>query len=246
LIEDNKDVASYILGILKTDYQLKHCTNGAAGIEEAFKIIPDIIISDIMMPIKNGYEVCQTLKEDERTSHIPIILLTAKVAQEDKLEGLGYGADAFINKPFHKEELFIRLKQLVITRNRIQSYYSKLDKKSEKHLPLEAPNLEDNFIKKIDQLIKENLANPEFGVQDVKLNNRMNQKQIYRKLKALTGMSISKYIRLARLNEAKSLLENSELNISEVAYAVGFNDPSYFARVFQAEFKKSPRDYRKI
>jgi signal transduction histidine kinase/DNA-binding response OmpR family regulator len=245
LVEDNRDVATYIIELLKKDYQVHMVSNGAAGIDKAYEIVPDIIISDIMMPLKNGYELCQTLKNDERTSHIPIILLTAKVAQSDKVEGLQHGADAFLNKPFHKEELFIRLKQLVLTRRRIQRYYSQTENYQSANLETAVLNHDDSFLNRLNAVVIENMSNPEFGVNELTLNNNMNAIQIYRKLKALTGKTPSLFIRSIRLEKSKELLSSTDMTVSEVAYAVGFKDPSYFSRVFLKEYKKSPRDYRR-
>lgn len=242
IIEDNKDVTSYIQSILKKEYVLHTASNGQLGIEKAIEILPDIIISDVMMPIKNGYEVCEMLKEDERTSHIPIILLTAKAEQADKLAGLKYGADAYLTKPFDKEELIIRLEKLVTLRKRLQERFA-----NPSALPLSSPIEQQQavFLEKLDTIVVEQLNNPAFSVPELAKSCQMSQTQVYRKLKALLGKTPSQFIRSIRLAKGKELLENSDLNIAEIAYEVGFTDPNYFSRTFQQEFGVSPRDFRK-
>ncbi|MCB0579347.1 MAG: helix-turn-helix domain-containing protein, partial [Phaeodactylibacter sp.] len=186
-----------------------------------------------------GYEVCETLKQDERASHIPIILLTAKATQADKVEGLKYGADAYLTKPFDKEELFVRLEKLVESRRRLQQRYASGPKASS----TAAPSIDDLFLQKLWAHIQDNLSDAEFGVPQLAVAVPMSQMQLYRKLKALTGKTPSQFIRSYRLQKGLELLQKGELNISEIAYDVGFTDPSYFSRVFQKEFGKSPSDF---
>ena len=241
IIEDNPDIVTYIKTILKDKYKAHTAGNGALGIEKALEIIPDIIISDVMMPEKNGYEVCETLKQDERASHIPIILLTAKATQADKVEGLKYGADAYLTKPFDKEELIVRLEKLVEFRRRLQRHYASGANASQ----TTEPSVDDIFLQKLWAHIQDNLSDAEFGVPQLAAAIDMNQMQVYRKVKALTGKTPSQFIRSYRLQKGLELLQKGELNISEIAYDVGFTDPSYFSRVFQKEFGKSPSDFIK-
>ena len=243
IIEDNKDIIIYLKSILSNEFYIETAKNGAIGIDKAIATVPDIIISDLMMPIKDGYDVCSTLKKDKRTSHIPIILLTAKTNQDDKIQALKHGADAYLTKPFNKAELMIRLKQLVSTRKQIQEYYV-LGKEGNSIDTISTP-IEDTFIETLKEAIENNLENTQFGVADLAKELHMSQMQIYRKLKALTGQTPSAMIRKARLLKGKSLLENKELSISEIAYQIGFSDPNYFSRTFHKEFGQSPRDYRK-
>ena len=245
VVEDNQDIITYIHTILQNDYQIHTAKNGQLGIEKAFEIVPDIIISDVMMPIKTGYEVCETLKQDERTSHIPIILLTAKSTQTDKMEGLKYGADAFLTKPFHKDELMIRLEKLVSIRQKLQERYSNITISAPNPSPIKTQPLEDSFLQKLITVIEQNSNNNQFGVPDLAEGVQMSQMQVYRKLKALTGETPSVLIRKTRLQKGKELLESSDLTISEIAYDIGFSDPNYFSRTFQKEFGKSPSDFRK-
>ncbi|KAA3636244.1 MAG: response regulator, partial [Bacteroidetes bacterium] len=228
IIEDNKDVARYIESILSREYKIVMAFDGQQGIDKAIETVPDIIISDVMMPEKNGYEVCDTLKGDERTSHIPIILLTAKAAQEDKIEGLKYGADAFLVKPFDKEELIVRLEKLVETRKALQERFATFPSHA-KEIVAET-NQENIFLEKLRSVVQENMDDTEFGVPQMAAKLLMSQMQVYRKLKALTNNTPSQFIRSIRLQKAKELLKTTDLNISEIAYDVGFADPNYFSR----------------
>ncbi|MGH1436917.1 MAG: ATP-binding protein [Lewinella sp.] len=241
IIEDNKDIITYIKTILGGQYIFHTAKNGVLGIEQAREIIPDIIISDVMMPEKNGYEVCETLKKDERTSHIPIILLTAKSTQQDKVQGLSFGADAYLTKPFDKEELIIRLKTLVAVRQQLQRRYG--ESAASIAANAAAPSIEDTFLQKLHEHIHAQLNNSEFGVPQLAAASHLSQMQLYRKLKALTGKTPSQFIRSYRLNQGLELLKEGQLTVSEVAYEVGFSDPSYFSRTFQKEFRKNPSGF---
>ncbi len=241
LVEDNEDVITYIKSCISEDYKVEVAHDGQEGIEKALELIPDIIISDLMMPKKNGFEVCKFLKQDEKTSHIPIILLTAKATQEDKIEGLEMGADAYIMKPFQKQELKTRLKKLIENRTILQTKYKdNLTKVSKKRT-----NVEDNFLQKVIQILKKELDNPNFSVVELSKEMHLSSTQMYRKLKALTGLPPNKFIRRYRLQSSLELLQNSSMNIAEIAYLVGFSDPNYFSRAFSEEFGKPPSEVRK-
>jgi len=242
IVEDNPDVAKYIISCLKGKYRIKWSPDGGQGIETAINFIPDIIISDVMMPVKDGFEVCETLKQDERTSHIPIILLTAKATDKDRIEGLQHGADAYLTKPFNKEELFVRLEQLIKIRRQLQEKYGKVEiSLTEKT----QPKGEEVFLKKAVEAIEKNLDNP--ALDSVLLANELNlsESQLYRKLKALSNKSISHFIRSIRLSAAKKLLSATDNNISDIAYQCGFNNPAWFSRAFKEEFGVSPTEFRK-
>jgi len=247
LIEDNVDVAFYIQACLQGRYAVVWAANGAIGIEKALEIIPDVIISDVMMPDKDGFEVCSILKNDERTSHIPIVLLTAKADIASKLEGLGVGADAYLSKPFLKEELYIRLEKLVELRRRLQEKYAG---KNFVALTTDTPvgavaGPDDNFLKRAAGFILERLDDPEFGNEELARQMAMSESQLNRKIKALTDKTLSLFIRSVRSQQGKILLQTTGLNISEIAYAVGFNDPLYFSRTFSKEFGVAPSEMRK-
>ncbi len=238
IIEDNADVIEYIETILEKSYEIKSVRNGQAGIDAALEVIPDIIISDIMMPVKNGFEVCKFLKTDQRTSHIPIILLTAKTAKEEQLRGLQHGADAFLTKPFHKEELLIRLEKLVELRKKLQSSYLN----DAQPTPL---SKEDEFLQRLRQVITDKLDDSDLSVNDLCRAVKLSHAHLYRKLRALTNQTPVQFIRYIRLQKAKDLLENSDKNISEIAYTVGFADPNYFSRIYHKEMGITPSETRK-
>jgi len=252
LVEDNVDVIQYLITCLKESFRIEIALNGEEGIEKAQESIPDIIVSDVMMPIKDGYELCDTLKTDERTSHIPIILLTAKADIEARLTGLQRGADAYLNKPFDEEELLLILKNMLAVRQRLQLRFSKVydpqfsaerdsqsteDHQSQKHL-----QIEDEFLQKIQGIIEKDLSNHDIGMTQLVRGLSMSRSQIYKKVKALSGVAPSQYLRSIRLYHAKRLLESTDLNVSEVAYKVGFSSPSYFSTAFLDEFGYSPNE----
>lgn len=239
IIEDNADVIEYIERLLQKDYLVKSVRNGEDGIQEALRLIPDIIISDIMMPGKNGYEVCDYLKNNSRTSHIPIILLTAKTAKEEQVKGLRYGADAFLTKPFHKEELLVRLQKLIELRKKLQAHYLQDDKGEA------TPSKEEAFLATLKKCIADQLDNSDLSVNDLCRAVQLSHAHLYRKLKALTNLTPVQFIRYIRLKEAKNLLESSSMNISEIAYAVGFSDPNYFSRIYHKEMGITPTESRK-
>ena len=240
VIEDNRDVIAYIEGILTPHYQLEFAYNGKEGIEKALEIIPDLIISDVMMPEKDGFEVCETLKLDERSSHIPIILLTAKATYQDRLRGLQHGADAYLNKPFNKTELLIRLEKLIALRQQIQKRLSAL-LNTDKTIN-NINTIDGQFLKKIQKIVESRLNDVDLGVNDLGQKVRLSRTQVYRKLKALTGKTPSQFIRSIRLQKALKLLKTTDLNVSEVAYEVGFTDPNYFSKVFKEAFGELPSE----
>jgi signal transduction histidine kinase/ligand-binding sensor domain-containing protein/DNA-binding response OmpR family regulator len=239
IIEDNLDVQTYLMACLQNQYQLLFAENGIKGIETAKEQIPDIIISDVMMPLKDGFEVCKELKEASETSHIPIILLTAKATMDDKIMGLKYGADAYLAKPFHPQELLIRLEKLIENRIRLQEKYSE-------GLIITKPSteIEDQFLQKVQQIILNNLSENNFGPNELGKTLAFSRTKLHRKLKSLTGISTSNYINKIRLQEAKRLLKTTNLNISEIAYQVGFSTPQYFSTTFSKEMNCSPTEYR--
>lgn len=239
IIEDNLDVQYYLTACLGEKYQIKYAKNGLIGIEKAIAEIPDLIISDVMMPEKDGFEVCQTLKNKIETSHIPIILLTAKATIEDRIMGLEFGADAYLSKPFHPDELLVRLQQLIALRRTLQA------RNKAGELIMEAtPKTEDVFLKNVQKIILENLGVANFGPNELAKAMMVSRSQLHRKLKALADISTSNYINKIRLQEAKKILLQSDKSVSEIAYEVGFSSPQYFSTSFSAAFACSPSDYR--
>ena len=206
-------------------------------LQMAFQTIPDIIISDVMMPGKNGFEVCNILKQDERTDHIPVILLTAKGTDNDRISGLEHGADAYLTKPFNKKELLVRLEQLLKLRRQLQHKFSKLDWQKK---PENTFSIEEQFIHKAARIVEKFMDNPTFNSEVLSGELHLSESQLYRKLKAISGKSTAIFIRSVRLKNAHELLQSSPLSISEIAYQAGFNNPAWFSRVFKEEFGISP------
>jgi signal transduction histidine kinase/AraC-like DNA-binding protein len=253
LIEDNPDVVEYLAACLSAPLgggrewacQINFAYNGRAGIETALETIPDLIISDVMMPEKDGFEVCDFLKNDERTSHIPIVLLTAKADVESRIAGLKRGADAYLAKPFHQEELLVTVANLLETRRKLQSKYSGIAMAPIiPHPSSPIPDPENVFLQKLRSIVEPRLGEANLNAEEVCKPMGMSRSVLYAKLSALTGLSFNLYLRSLRLRKAQDLLRNSEMNVSEVAYEVGFNDPRYFIRVFSEEFGKPPGEWR--
>ena len=239
IIEDNQDLRTYMESLLEAHYHILLAQDGEVGIEMALEHIPDLILSDVMMPKKDGFEVCATLKQDERTSHIPMVLLTAKADVDSKLAGLQVGADAYLAKPFNEEELFIRLQKLHELRRQLQARYSSL----ESHKAADDSHVEDAFITKLRTIVEENLGDETFGIPELCRAIGMHRSQLHRKITALTNRSTSHFIRAIRLEKSKELLLQGELNVTQVAYEVGFYDRAYFSRVFSSTYGLSPKDF---
>lgn len=241
IVEDNPELREYIAESVLLDYHVVQASSGREGFEKALSFIPDLIISDIMMPDGNGLELCEKLRDNEKTSHIPVILLTAKQTDDNKIEGYRKGADAYVSKPFNSVLLTIQVENLIESRKKLRALFSKTENKH----PAEAElaDLDKEFLRKAEQLILENLLNDGFDVESFASAFAMNRKQLSRKLKALTNHTPHEYIVMVRLNRAVQLLITSNFNISEVAYQVGFSEPTNFSRTFTKVYGKSPREY---
>jgi len=246
IIEDNHDVVVYLRSCLEDLYQIDVAFNGKIGIEKALDSVPDIIISDVMMPEKDGYEVCETLKNDERTSHIPIILLTAKADTSFKIRGLRTGADVYLAKPFNKIELLVRLQMMVRKQQRLQRHFAR---KFQHGFSTEIMNPDTDtvlpkehfFVRKVRQILEENYHYEDFALPMLCQKMRMSRSQLYRKMKALINTSPSDFIRLYRLEKAMQLLlADNNLTVSEVAWKVGFKDTSHFSKAFNDAYGFRP------
>jgi signal transduction histidine kinase/DNA-binding response OmpR family regulator len=243
VVEDNTDVRAYIKSYLIPVYQVTEARDGAEGIEIALEMIPDLIISDVMMPKKDGYQLCQSLKSDEKTSHIPIILLTAKAASENKIEGLETGADEYLIKPFEPNELLARVKNLIDLRRKLRERFKA-------SVPLKlgevaVTSMDDAFLKKVMAAVEQHMGDEHFRVEGLAAEVGMSRVQLFRKLTALTSQSPGEFIRYIRLHRAMDLLQKGFGTVSEVGYTVGFSDPSYFSKCFHKQFGKAPTDVRK-
>ncbi len=217
--------------------------NGKTGLEKALRLIPDIVLSDVMMPEMDGIEMLEKIKNDFRTSHIPVVMLTAKADIDSRLTGLERGADAYLIKPFNENELHIQLRSLIELRKKLHERYASLNDFPETHDI--SIKLEDKFMMKVRAILDRNVGNEEFEINDLCRELAVSHAQLYRKFKSISNLTIAEYFKLLRLHRAKDLLSNPELNITQVAFSVGFKNLSHFSREFALQFGKSPKELRK-
>jgi len=241
LVEDNEDFRFYLKDNLRSNYRIVEARNGKDGLTKALAELPDLIVSDVMMPEMNGIEFCKKVKTDPRISHSPVILLTARTAEEQKLEGFESGADDYITKPFNFEILQSRIRNLIHQRELFQKDFRK--QIEVKASALTITSLDEKLIERAIKCVEENIADPEFSVEDLSHHLNMSRVHLYKKLTALTGKSPLEFIRTIRLQQAAQLLKKSQLTVSEVAYKVGFNNPKYFTKYFKEEYKVLPSVY---
>ena len=241
IIEDNQDVIRYLSMILVNTFDVNVAVNGKEGIRKALENVPDLILSDVMMPGIDGFELCSNLKQDFRTSHIPIVLLTARADQASRIEGLEHGADAYLTKPFNKNELLACLRNLFIQREKLRIKYS--IQPALENNPASGPD--EMFMQRIHKILETNFASEQFGIKDLYTAMEISRVQLHRKLIALTGQPASHVIRNFRLAKAKQLLLSTSKTVAEIAYDTGFSDPNYFSRVFALEFGYPPTEIRK-
>lgn len=238
VIEDNDDLLQYISGILRSSYQVLQAIDGLQGERMAIEHVPDVIVSDVMMPEKDGFALCHSLKRNPKTSHVPVILLTAKAGQHNRLEGLGQGADAYLTKPFNADELLVRVRNLIEARKKIFEQF-----RQQGHLiieELDLASLDDRFLQQVMGYIREQLDNDQLSVEDIAREVGFSRSQLHRKLKALINKSASQMVSEIRLNEAKRMLEQQAGSVSEIAYSVGFSNLSYFTKSFKEKFGVLP------
>lgn len=240
IVEDNVDLRNYIAEQLGSTYHIITAENGQVGLEQAIEHTPDLIVSDVMMPKMDGFELCETLKSDERTSHIPVILLTAKAGQDHKLAGLETGADEYLTKPFDGRELQLRVQNLIRQRAQLRERYGRT--LSLQPSKIAVTSADEQFIQKVQAAIEANLDNEQFSVEDLAAAVAFSRSQLHRKLKALTDQSPTVIIRNFRLQRAKRLLEQGAGTVSEIALEVGFGNLSYFSKTFKAAFGVLPSE----
>jgi signal transduction histidine kinase/DNA-binding response OmpR family regulator len=241
IVEDESDVREYVIDCLGNKYSTIESTDGEQGLQIALESDPDLIICDIMMPKMNGLELTKILKSDYKTCHIPIILLTAKTSLEHKLEGLEEGADSYISKPFNKQHLIIRVRKLLEQRNKIREHYKdNLDFEMDEQLN----SMDKKFLTKLTSYIDNKEEDNDFTVTELSKKLGMSRVHLYRKIKKLTDMSVSEFIVSVKLKRSLTLLRNSGKTIAEIAYEVGFSNPSYYARCFKNQFKILPSEYK--
>jgi len=241
IIEDNPDIIIFLKEILKKEYGVLEASDGKQGYDIAIKEIPDIIISDVMMPEMDGMELCVKLRSNIITSHIPIILLTARTSIVYKIEGLEAGADDYITKPFDTQTLKARILNLIVSRKRLSQKFREEFLLKPKDIIIHTPD--EKFLDQIIRIIEENIADPDFNVEKLSRTIGMSHSLIYKKLKALTDQNIVEFIRAIKLKRAAQILAQTKISISEVSSEVGFTDPKYFSKCFQKHFDKTPTDY---
>ena len=241
VVEDHKEVRQFLTSVWKHRYQMYEANNGKEGIEKALQIVPDLIITDVRMPLCNGITLCNTLKTDERTSHIPIILLTAGAGEEDELLGLQSGADDFITKPFKLRPLQTRVENLIANRRALRNRYSQEVVLKAKDIAITPTD--ELFLNKVQKVLDDHLADPAFNAKKFASLVGMSRMQLHRKLQTYTGLSTTEFIRSQRLKQAAHILRTSDATINEVAYTVGFNTPSYFIKCFKETYKKTPAEF---
>jgi signal transduction histidine kinase/DNA-binding response OmpR family regulator len=243
IIDDNPDMLAYLREILQKNFEIEEACNGREGLDFAIKNLPDLVISDVMMPEMDGNEFCRKLKTDERTSHIPVLLLTAKAGESARLEGYETGADDYIIKPFSPDELKIRVRNIIDQRRKLRERFSR-------DITLQPGDIaitsaDERFLKKALSILKEKASESEFGADLFSKEMALSRAQLHRKLKALTNQSARQFIRSYQLNHARQLLEGHFGNIAEIAFEAGFSNPSYFAECFKRQFGFLPSDYVK-
>jgi YesN/AraC family two-component response regulator len=248
LVEDNADIVAYLATCLQ-DYQLVVAQNGAEGLEMSIDITPDMIITDVMMPVMDGFEMCKRIKSDVHTQHIPIIMLTAKADLSSKIEGLEQGANVYLSKPFSKEELLLQIQNLFTLRKQLQEFYliknkSVGNENVQKNIPSLSSAADDAFVLNVRSYIEKNIENIDLNVEKMAQDFHFSHSQFSRKLDAMTGLAPIKYIRYVKLQKASAMLITSDESITAISYTCGFNDPGYFSRVFKKEFGLTPADWR--
>jgi len=241
IVEDNDDLRSYIKDNLMREYHIFEAVDGNIGFSLAMSIIPDLVISDVIMPGLNGVDLCERIKNDERTSHIPVIILTAKTTVDDKIDGLNSGADEYIFKPFDITELKARISNLIVQRNRLRQRFGTLT--GLENFDHRHAGPDERFIARVVNIINENLKDFDFDVGALEEKAGMSRVHLYRKIKAITGLSPSLLIRNLRLKKAAGYILEGRSNMAVIALDVGFSNPSYFSRCFREYFGVLPKEY---
>jgi DNA-binding response OmpR family regulator len=228
--------------LLKDEYAVIQSADGKSGLERAIKEVPDLVICDVMMPVMDGLEFCKRLKQEVATSHIPVLMLTARTMEEQRAEGYEYGADAYITKPFNNKVLISRVRNLLENRKRLKSLFGGADADIITQKPTDA---DAKFMFQFRKLVQQRMGDSELNVEVIAAEMGLSRVQLYRKVKALTDASPVEMIRMSRLNRAKILLSKGDKNVSEVAYEVGFSSPSYFSKCYKDQFGHLPAEEMK-
>ena len=241
IIDDNADIRLYVHGLLHADYAVIEAADGSEGIRKAMKYVPDLIISDVMMPGIDGVECCRRLKSELQTCHIPVILLTACSLDEQRIQGYDGGADSYISKPFSSQLLLARVRNLIDSHRRLKQFFGDGQALAKE----DVCDMDKEFVEKFKALIDEKMGDSGLNVEDLGKDMGLSRVQLYRKIKSLTNYSPNELLRIARLKKAASLLASSDMTVSEIGYEVGFSSPSYFAKCYKELFGESPTDLLK-
>lgn len=241
IIDDNADIRSYVHGLLNAEYSVIEAANGSEGIRKAMKYVPDLIISDVMMPGMDGIECCRRLKSELQTCHIPVILLTACSLDEQRIQGYDGGADSYISKPFSSQLLLARIRNLIDSHQRLKQFFGDRQTLAKEDIC----DLDKDFVEKFKKIIEEKMSDSGLNVEDLGKDMGLSRVQLYRKIKSLTNYAPNELLRMARLKRAASLLASSELTVAEIAYEVGFTSPSYFTKCYKEQFGESPTEFLK-
>lgn len=241
VVEDNDEIRSFLVNHLAAYYQVSEASNGREALGIAVEILPDLVVSDVVMPEMDGIQLCSELKNDERTSHIPIIILTARTTLIHKVEGIDSGADEYLIKPFNMELLKAKIRNLIESRELLRRKFSREITLQPENIVISDPD--EKFLQRAKTLLEENVSNPDFNVNQFIREIGMSRPVLYRKIKAITNMSIFDFINNYRLNKAAMILKSGHFNISEIAFQVGFADPKYFSKAFRKKFGTTPTEY---
>lgn len=241
VIDDNADIRSYVRGLLHTDYTVIEAADGSEGIRKAMKYVPDLIISDVMMPGIDGIECCRRLKSELQTCHIPVILLTACSLDEQRIQGYDGGADSYISKPFSSQLLLARVRNLIDSHRRLKQFFGDGQTLAKE----DVCDMDKDFVEKFKTLIEAKMGDSNLNVEDLGKDMGLSRVQLYRKIKSLTNYSPNELLRIARLKKAASLLASSDMTVAEIGYEVGFSSPSYFTKCYREQFGESPTDLLK-
>ncbi len=241
IVEDSEDVRSYLNGLLKNDYRIYEAVDGEDGVKKTSELIPDLIISDVMMPSMDGMEFCKKVKTDWLTSHIPVILLTAKASPESKIEGLETGADDYLTKPFSSNELSVRIKNLLEQRKKLRERFSKEIKIEPSSIAV--TSLDNEFLQKAFDVAEKNLSNTEFNSEAFAKEMFVSRSQLHRKLLAITSQAPGEFLRTFRLKRAATFILEKRLSITQIAFEVGFSSPSHFTKAFRQQFNCLPTEF---
>ena len=241
VIDDNADIRNYVKTLLAEEYHVLDAPEAATGIRLAMKYVPDVIVSDVMMPGMDGVECCRRLKTELQTCHVPVILLTACSLDEQRIQGYNGGADSYISKPFNSQLLLSRIRNLIDSRRQLRQFFGDNQTLAKENIC----DIDKDFVSRFKSLVEEKMRDPELNVEDLGKDMGLSRVQLYRKLKSLTNYAPNELLRQARLKKATSLLASSEMTVAEIAYEVGFSSPSYFTKCYKEQFGESPTDFLK-